>query len=107
MLGVGPDGHVASLFPGLPGITQEGTVIGVVDSPKPPPVRMSFTLSTINAAREVWLVASGSSKADAIARALNQGADSGLPAALVRGTQRTLALLDVDAAAGLASTTLN
>ncbi|MFM2438359.1 MAG: hypothetical protein RLZ55_1178, partial [Actinomycetota bacterium] len=69
MLGMGHDGHVASLFPGNAGLTATGpeTVIPVLDSPKPPPNRLSFTLSTINTAREVWLVADGETKIDALA----------------------------------------
>lgn len=103
MLGVGPDGHVASLFPGHPQLGAEGTVVGVTGSPKPPPVRISFTLATINAARAVWLVASGAEKADAIGRAVRLGAESGLPAGMVRGTEQTLALLDAEAAGALSA----
>ena len=101
LLGVGPDGHVASLFPGLPEIDAPGTVCAVTGSPKPPPVRISFTLATINVAREVWLVASGAEKAHAIGAAITQGSASHLPSGMVHGTQRTLALLDVAAASEL------
>lgn len=105
MLGVGPDGHVASLFPGLPGIsvTNEGA-IGVTNSPKPPPSRISMTLPVLNGARQVWLVASGSSKAEAIATARAPELPPGeqrLPAGQVRGTQATFWLLDREAASRL------
>ncbi|MBT0768823.1 6-phosphogluconolactonase [Kineosporia sp. J2-2] len=99
MLGVGPDGHVASLFPGHPGYAvTEGTAIAVRESPKPPPVRISLTLGAIGAARQVWLLAGGAGKADAVAGALG---DQDLPAGAVRGTERTLWLLDEAAASKL------
>jgi len=101
MLGVGPDGHVASLFPGQPALTDPHSVCGVTNSPKPPPVRISFTMPTINRARQVWLIASGLSKAQALALALGPEGASEVPAGAVRGTERTLALLDADAASEL------
>ncbi len=103
MLGVGPDGHIASLFPGLAGITVTNeSAIGVTHSPKPPPTRISMTLPVLCAARQVWLVASGSGKAEAVAAALTADLPPGqerLPAGQVRGTEATLWLLDRDAAA--------
>nr|WP_269328958.1 6-phosphogluconolactonase [Kineosporia babensis] len=99
MLGVGPDGHVASLFPGHPGYAvTSGTVIAVRESPKPPPVRISLTLGAIGNARQVWLLAGGEGKAEAVAGALG---DVDLPAGAVRGTERTLWLLDRAAASKL------
>ncbi|MFI5492155.1 6-phosphogluconolactonase [Actinoplanes sp. NPDC051859] len=97
MLGVGEDGHVASLFPGHPQATAEGSAIAVQDSPKPPPTRISLTMSMIRSAAEVWLVAAGSDKAAAVGAAL--GGDDALPAARAKGTTRTLWLLDTAAAA--------
>jgi 6-phosphogluconolactonase len=98
LLGVGPDGHIASLFPGHPGFAvREGSVIAVRDSPKPPPTRISLTLPALQAARETWLLAGGAAKADAVTRAL---AAEPLPAASVHGTDRTLWLLDRSAASG-------
>lgn len=104
MLGVGPDGHVASLFPGLDGVeVTEASVIGVTGSPKPPPLRISLTLPTINGAEQVWCVVSGAEKANAVARALSdEGRAVGdLPASRVTGTRATLWLLDADAASAL------
>lgn len=99
MLGVGPDGHVASLFPGHPGFAvTEGSAIAVRQSPKPPPVRISLTRPAIGAARQVWLLAGGEGKAEAVAGALG---GQGLPAGSVRGTERTLWLLDRAAASKL------
>jgi len=100
MLGMGPDGHVASLFPGHP-VYAVGTAVGtaevvaVHDSPKAPPTRVSMTLATINRAREVWIVAAGASKADVAARGF--AGDKSLPVAAVEGTDRTLWLLDAAA----------
>jgi 6-phosphogluconolactonase len=99
MLGVGPDGHVASLFPGHPGFAvRTGTVIAVRESPKPPPIRISLTLPALQAAREAWLLAGGEGKTEAVTRALS---GETLPAGSVHGTERTLWLLDRAAAAHL------
>lgn len=101
-LGVGPDAHVASLFPGhRAGSESSGTVIPVRDSPKPPPERLSLTLRAINSATRVWLVAAGEDKAEAIAHAL-AGADfSTAPASSVRGTEETRLYCDSLAAGAL------
>jgi 6-phosphogluconolactonase len=100
MLGIGPEGHVASLFPGLPALGDTRPVVAVRDSPKPPPTRLSLTLPSLQAAREVWILASGEEKADAVALALTgDGPEGPVPAAGARGRQRTLFLLDSAAAA--------
>ncbi|NJQ02163.1 6-phosphogluconolactonase [Streptomyces zingiberis] len=102
LLGVGPDTHVASLFPELSAVREtERTVVGVHGAPKPPPVRISLTLPAIRAAREVWLLAAGEDKAGAVARALTATGEIQVPAAGARGTERTLWLLDRAAAARL------
>ncbi|WP_424214362.1 6-phosphogluconolactonase [Streptomyces sp. BI20] len=102
MLGVGPDTHVASLFPEHPATREtERTVVGVHGAPKPPPTRISLTLPAINSAREVWLLAAGEDKAGAVALALGGGGGTQVPAAAVRGRARTLWLLDRSAAAKL------
>lgn len=102
LLGVGPDMHVASLFPELPGVREtERTVVGVHGAPKPPPTRISLTLPAIRAAREVWLLASGPEKARAVAMALSGAGEVQSPAAGARGRGRTLWLLDDTAAAQL------
>lgn len=101
LLGLGPDGHCASLFPGHPGTEVTGrAVIAVHDSPKPPPDRLSLTFEGLDAAREIWLIASGDGKAEAVAKAV--GGDVSLPSARVRGRERTVWLLDEDAAGRLA-----
>ncbi|HET6296190.1 MAG TPA: 6-phosphogluconolactonase [Kribbella sp.] len=97
MLGVGPDGHVASLFPEYPQLqVDDRAAVAVHDSPKPPPTRVSLTFPALSRAQEVWFVVSGEDKAKAVGLALS-GADQ-IPAAVPKGLSRTLWLLD-DAAA--------
>jgi 6-phosphogluconolactonase len=104
MLGVGEDGHIASVFPSHQEGFHPGTVTAVHRSPKPPPVRLTLTLSAINTADAVWLVASGDAKADAIGDAINGTSSVPLPCADVRGVVDTRWLLDKDAASKLART---
>ena len=101
LLGMGPDGHVASLFPGHPSSDAEGRVIAVRDSPKPPPDRISLTLDVINASAEVWFLVSGSDKAEAAGIALGGPGSARVPAGRVSGSECTLWLLDRAAAAEL------
>ncbi|AZM52604.1 6-phosphogluconolactonase [Streptomyces sp. WAC 01529] len=102
MLGVGPDTHVASLFPELPAVREtERTVVGVHGAPKPPPTRVTLTLPAIRAAREVWLLAAGEDKAGAAAIALSGAGEVQAPAAGAYGRSRTLWLLDAAAASQL------
>jgi len=100
LLGVGEDGHVASIFPGHPVGDETGVTAAVHDSPKPPPTRITLTLPAIHRAEEVWLIASGEGKADAVGAAL-KGSAADLPAARVAGRTRTRWLLDRAAAAKL------
>ena len=99
MLGIGPEGHVASLFPGQPALYEERTVVAVHGSPKPPPIRLTMTLPAIRTAREVWIIASGEDKSGAIRLALSGAGPVQVPAAGARGRQQTLFLLDRAAAA--------
>ncbi|HEX5190364.1 MAG TPA: 6-phosphogluconolactonase [Streptosporangiaceae bacterium] len=100
MLGIGPDAHVASLFPGLPALyEEERTVVAVRGAPKPPPTRLTLTLPAIRAASDVWILASGSEKAGAVRLALSGPGPVQVPAAGARGVQQTLFLLDRAAAA--------
>jgi 6-phosphogluconolactonase len=102
LLGVGPDGHCASLFPEHPGVYEDdASIIAVHNSPKPPPTRLSMTFRTLDAANEVWFVASGDGKAHAVAMALSGAGRIQVPAAGPRGRHRTLWLVDRDAAAQL------
>jgi 6-phosphogluconolactonase len=103
LLGVGPDGHIASLFPGHPGLSATGVAtVAVHDSPKPPPDRVSLTFETLNRAREVWFLVAGDDKADAVARGTVGDDVQRTPAAGVHGRERTLWLLDRGAAAQVA-----
>jgi len=99
LLGMGPDGHTASLFPGdRAALNSIAAVVGVHDSPKPPPERVSLSLDAINAGRQVWVVVAGTEKAEKTAEALADGAVDDVPAAGVAGTDLTLWLLDTAAA---------
>ena len=96
-LGMGADGHVASIFPGHPSFESTSrSVIGVTDSPKPPSERISLTIPTLNRSDEVWFIVTGAGKADALIRALD--GDESLPASRVHGQQATYWFVD-DAAA--------
>jgi 6-phosphogluconolactonase len=99
LLGVGEDGHVASVFPEHPVAYETRPVSAVRGAPKPPPVRITLTLPTINTAEEVWLIATGDGKASAVRLALSGGGPVQVPAAGVHGVDRTLWLLDRAAAA--------
>jgi 6-phosphogluconolactonase len=98
LLGVGPDGHVASLFPEHPALYDERAVTAVRGAPKPPPTRLSMTMPTLLSAREVWFLVAGGDKAQAVRLALSGAGPMQIPAAGVRGRQRTLWLLDREAA---------
>lgn len=102
ILGVGPDGHVASLFPGHPALAATAAVVGVEDAPKPPPRRLTLTLPVLVASRLVVVAAFGAAKAAVMARALGEPGCE-LPVARVLALAgRSLVLLDPPAAAGLA-----
>ena len=101
LLGLGPDGHVASLFPEHPSVHAEGSVIAVRNAPKPPPDRLSLTLEVINRSAEVWFLVSGEDKADALALALQGAGPIQVPGAGAFGRDRTLWLVDEAAAARL------
>jgi len=101
MLGIGPDGHIASLFPGFPQLDSDAIAVGVTGSPKPPPERISLTFAALNRARSVWFLVSGAGKASAVAAALG-GADlHEIPAAGVTGREETIWFLDREAASSL------
>jgi 6-phosphogluconolactonase len=99
LLGVGEEGHVASVFPESPASYEQRPVTAVRGCPKPPPVRISLTLPAINTAEEVWLLATGAEKAAAVGMALSGAGPVQVPAAGVNGVERTLWLLDRAAAA--------
>jgi 6-phosphogluconolactonase len=102
MLGVGPEGHVASLFPDRPAVYEsELSVVGVRHSPKPPPLRISLTLPALNRAAEVWFVVSGAEKAHAVHLALSGAGVVQIPAAGPHGLRATTWFLDRESARDL------
>jgi 6-phosphogluconolactonase len=102
LLGMGPEGHVNSLFPHTHAVREKTRmVIGVRDSPKPPPQRITLTLPAIQRSREVWLIVSGAEKADAVADAVGGAKPDDVPAAGAVGRDATVWLLDEDAASKL------
>jgi 6-phosphogluconolactonase len=101
LLGMGPEGHVASIFPESPAAHDERPVVVVRDCPKPPPTRVSLGFPAITSAEEVWLLVSGEGKADAVARALTGADPLQVPAAGARGRRATRWLLDAAAASRL------
>jgi 6-phosphogluconolactonase len=102
MLGVGPDGHIASLFPGFPQLDVDDRIaVGVTGTPKPPPERISLTFAALNRARSVWFLVSGDGKAAAVAQALGDADRHDIPASGVTGHEETIWFLDRPAASSL------
>lgn len=95
LLGIGPDGHVASLFPGHDAAGE--LVVAEHDSPKPPPQRLSLSYDAINSAREVWFTVAGADKQNAVSVAFGDQPES-LPVGRVRGTEKTVWFVDASAA---------
>ena len=92
ILGVGPDGHVASLFPGITDYEDRRNIFAITDSPKPPASRISFTMKFLNEAREIWIVVAGESKAEAVAKIIE--GDLSIPASYVSAQGRTRLIVD-------------
>jgi 6-phosphogluconolactonase len=102
LFGMGGEGHINSLFPDTPAVLEATrTVVGVPDSPKPPPQRITLTLPAVQQSRQTWLVVSGAAKADAVAAAIGGAKPVDVPAAGAVGREATVWLLDEEAAAGL------
>jgi len=99
LLGVGADGHVASLFPGrLEDLASLEPVLAVRHSPKPPPERISLSLATLNASQRIWIAASGEDKRAAITASQALLNDAKLPGTAVRGHDETRIYCDADGA---------
>lgn len=99
LLGVGPDGHIASLFPDRPEVTvTDAAALAVRDSPKPPPERVTLTRPVLNASKRVWLVLTGAEKASALGLALAGASYANVPAAGAKGRKRTVFFVDEAAA---------
>ena len=102
LLGMGGEGHINSLFPHTPAVRETSRlVVGVADSPKPPPRRITLTLPAVQRSREVWLVVAGAEKADAVAAAVGGADPDDVPAAGAKGREATVWLLDGEAASKL------
>jgi 6-phosphogluconolactonase len=102
LLGMGPEGHINSIFPETPAVRETSRmVVAVEDCPKPPPERITLTLPAIQRSREVWLMVSGTGKADAAAAAIGGASPVSVPAAGAVGLETTLWLLDQGAASKL------
>jgi 6-phosphogluconolactonase len=102
LLGVGADGHTASLFPGTPALSERARLAVGVEAPAPPTARVTLTFPVLNAARAVVVLAAGSDKAAAIGRAFaDDGAIEACPVRGVRPAGTLTWLLDADAAAGI------
>ncbi|GAA3769490.1 6-phosphogluconolactonase [Microbacterium kribbense] len=101
-LGVGPDAHIASLFPDRPEIRiTDRTAVPVLGSPKPPPNRITLTRPVINSSQRVWLVLAGADKASALGLALAGASYHSVPAAGAKGRRRTVFFVDAAAAAAV------
>lgn len=99
-LGVGSDGHIASLFPDRPEVTvTDAAALPVRDSPKPPAERVTLTRPVLNSAKRVWLVLAGVDKASALGLALAGASYTSVPAAGAKGRKRTIFFVDSAAAA--------
>jgi 6-phosphogluconolactonase len=102
LLGMGEEGHINSLFPETPAVRETNRlVVGVPDSPKPPPRRITLTLPAVKRSREVWFIVSGAAKADAVAAAIGGADPVDVPAAGAVGRDATVWLLDEGAATKL------
>ena len=99
LLGMGPEGHIDSLFPHTPAIAEtDRLAVGVRDCPKPPPERLTFTLPAVRRSRHVIVVATGEGKAEAVAKGLGGADPADWPVAGAVGTESTTFYLDGPAA---------
>lgn len=99
-LGVGPDGHVASLFPNRPEVLiREPLVVPVRNAPKPPPLRLSMTRSVLNGSARAWMVLAGADKASPLGLALAGAQYGEVPVAGVKASEETVFFVDEAAAA--------
>ena len=93
LLGMGPDGHIASLFPGKSVGDSSHSVVAEHDSPKPPPLRLSFNFATINDSKEIWFTVAGADKAVAVATVFGDEPEK-LPAGRISGKEKTVWYVD-------------
>lgn len=95
LLGMGPEGHINSLFPHTKELLEaQGSVVAVRDCPKPPPERMSLTLEAVNSSRHVWLLVCGEAKKEAAEQVFTGGDAAEWPAAGAHGVESTVLWVD-------------
>lgn len=102
LIGMGPDGHICSLFPGRVDLEEPSPILAIRNSPKPPPERITVSMPVMRACGEVWLTTAGSAKADALGRAFAGASPLDIPVAGVL-TPTTRVYLDEPAAASIAT----
>jgi 6-phosphogluconolactonase len=93
LMGMGPDGHIASLFPGKTAGDSNISVVAEHDSPKPPPLRLSFNFATINNSKEIWFTVAGADKAEAVATVFGDEPTK-VPAGRISGKEKTVWYVD-------------
>ena len=101
LIGMGPDGHICSLFPGRIDLEEPSPILAIRNSPKPPPERITVSMPVMRACPEVWLTTAGSAKADALGRAFAGASPFDLPVAGILSPS-TRVYLDETAAARIA-----
>ena len=102
LLGMGPEGHMNSIFPHTPAVAEsERLAVGVRDCPKPPPQRLTFTLPAVRRSRHVLVVAAGDGKAEAVAKGLSGADPADWPVAGAVGSESTTYHVDGPAASML------
>ena len=102
LIGMGPDGHICSLFPGRVDMDEASPILAIRNSPKPPPERITVSMPVMRACGEVWLTTAGSAKADALGRAFAGTSPLDIPVAGIL-TPTTRVYLDEPAAASIAT----
>ena len=93
LMGMGPDGHIASLFPGKTAGDSPASIVAEHESPKAPPLRLSFNYEQINNAKEIWFTVAGSDKAEAVLTVFGD-TPSSLPAGRISGKEKTVWYVD-------------
>ena len=102
LIGMGPDGHICSLFPGRVNLEESSPILAIRNSPKPPPQRITVSMPVMQACPEVWLTTAGSANADALGRAFAGASPLDLPVAGILSSS-TRVYVDEHAAAGIAT----
>lgn len=102
LIGMGPDGHICSLFPGRVDLEEPSPILAIRNSPKPPPERITVSMPVMRACPEVWLTTAGEGKAEAVGRAFAGASPLDIPVAGVL-TPTTRVYLDEPAAASIAT----